>query len=113
MAAGGYIGCLFLSFLTMLVSSKTKSTVLAVMVPFVLIFIPSFLGNLNSPVVNKILGLLPDRLLQISAIIGAFDLYELGGKVVGAIPILLVLYSLLAILLLPVLYRDYRRKQIF
>lgn len=112
-AAGGYVGCLFLSFLTMLVSSKTKSTVLAVLVPFVLIFIPSFLGNLNSPVVNKILGLLPDRLLQISAIIGAFDLYELGEKVVGAIPILLVLYSLLAILLLPVLYRDYRRKQIF
>lgn len=109
---GGYIGCLFISFLTMLVSAKTKSAVLAVSFPFVLIFIPSFLENINSPVINKILGLLPDRLLQIGVALRYFDLYKLGGRVIGAIPVLLVLYSILTVLLVPVLYREYRRKQI-
>lgn len=109
---GGYIGCLFISFLTMLISAKTKSAVLAVMLPFVLIFIPSFLGNINSSAVNKILGLLPDRLLQISTALGYFDLYEIGGKVVGAVPFLFVMYGILAVVLLPIIYQDYRLKQI-
>ena len=63
-AAGGYIGCLFISALSMLVSAKTRSTVVAVLVPFILIFIPSFLANINSPAVARLLGLLPDQLLQ-------------------------------------------------
>lgn len=111
-ALGGFIGCLFISLLTMLVSAKTRSAVLAVMVPFILIFIPSFLGNINSPVINKILGLLPDRLLQMSSALKVFDLYQIGPKVIGAVPILLVLYGALSILLFPVIYREYRHKQI-
>ena len=111
-ALGGYIGCLFISSLSMLVSAKTKSAVIAVMVPVVLIFIPSFIGNINSPLVNKILGLLPDQLLQMSSALNYFNLYTLGGKVLGAVPILLVLYSLLTGILLPVLYREYGRKEV-
>ncbi len=109
---GGYVGCLFISLLTMFISAKTKSAVLAVMLPFVLIFLPSFLGNIESPVINKILGLLPDRLLQVSTALTYFDLYKLGNKVMGAIPILFVLYGILAIFLLPILYHEYRCKQI-
>ena len=45
----------------------------AVMLPFVLIFIPSFLGNIESPLVSRISGLLPDRLLQVSTAIIYFD----------------------------------------
>lgn len=108
---GGYVGCLFMAFLTMLISARTKSTVLAVITPFVLIFIPSFLGNIESAGINKILGLLPDRLLQISRAFGYFDLYEFGNKVTGAIPVLFILYGISAILLMPVTYQIYRRKQ--
>lgn len=109
---GGYLGCLFISFLTMLVSAKTKSAVLAVMLPFVLIFIPSFLVNINSLAVSKVLGLLPDRLLQIHSVLRYFELYRIGGRVVGAVPILFGTYSVLTILILPVLYQTYRRQQI-
>ena len=110
--AGGYVGCLFIAFLTMWVSAKTRSAVLSVMVPFVIIFIPSFVSNIDSNAVNKILGLLPDRLLQVYDAVKYFDLYELGGKVVGAIPILFVLYGVLSAVLIPVIYREYRFKQI-
>lgn len=54
----------------------------------------------------------PDRLLQAGVTPGYFNLYTLGGKVLGAVPILLVLYTALTVILLPVLYRGYRRKQI-
>ena len=65
-AVGGYLGCLFISFLTMLVSGKTKSSVAAVVLPFVLLFLPSFLSNINHPAAAGILGLLsPDRLLSL------------------------------------------------
>lgn len=106
-AAGGYIGCLFISFLSMLVSAKTKSAVLAVMVPFLLIFLPSFLSNINSPAVNRVIGLLPDQLLQMGAAVKYFNLYEIGGKVVGAVPILMTLYAFLTMVLLPIIYRVY------
>ena len=103
-AAGGYVGCLFMAGLCMLVSARVRSAVPAVMVPFVLIFLPSFLGNLESATVNKILGLLPDRLLQVGTALDYFDLYTLGGRVMGAVPILLVLYGIGAAAVLPVVY---------
>lgn len=109
---GGYIGCLFMSFLTMFVSAKAKSTVLAVIVPFVLIFIPSFIGGIDIPIINKVLGILPDRLLQVSTAMCYFDLYQVSGRIVGAIPLLLILYSVFTIILLPITYHEYRHKQI-
>lgn len=109
---GGYIGSLFVSFLCMLASAKTKSTVFAVIIPFVLIFIPSFLGNIGGPVISKILGLLPDQLLQTGEALNCFNLYSVGGKVFGEVPVLMVIYTVLTVVLLPVIYREYRNKQI-
>lgn len=109
---GGYLGCLFISFLSMLVSAKTKSTVLAVMVPFVLIFIPSFLANINSVSISKILSLLPDQLLQMETALNCFSLFTISGKVIGAVPILLAVYTVLTGVMFPAVYWEYSRKQI-
>ncbi|MCM1120536.1 MAG: ABC transporter permease [bacterium] len=111
-ALGGYIGCLFIAFLCMLVSARTRSAVLAVMLPFVLIFIPSFLSNIPSDTVRKVIGLLPDQLLQTGTALNLFNLYSVGGRTVGAVPILLTVYTLLTVCLWPVIYQVYRRKQI-
>lgn len=108
LVCGGYVGCMFISFLVMFISAKGKSAVIAVMTPVILIFIPSFVGNLDKPFVDQILGLLPDQLLQINRALGYFTLYELGGKVVGAVPILFVLYGVLALVLIPTVYRVYK-----
>lgn len=109
---GGYLGCLFIAALCMYVSAKTTSAVTAVIIPFVLLFIPSFIGNINSPAVNKILGLLPDQLLQVSNVLTYFNLYEIGGKAVSALAVLLIMYPLMAVLLYPVIYFTYKKKQI-
>lgn len=108
-AVGGYLGCLFISFLTMLVSGKTKSSAAAVILPFVLVFLPSFLSNINNPAVTEILGLLPDRLLQLAQGTANFTLYEIGGKVLDGIFLLFLVYSAFCALLLPVLKRMYRK----
>ncbi len=108
----GYLGCLFLSLLTMFVAAKSRSAVVAVMMPVLLVFLPSFVGNLDVRFVQKILSLLPDRLLQLNMAVRYFDLFTIGGKVVGAVPLLAALYAALTFLLFPAVYADYRRKEI-
>lgn len=110
--AGGYVGCLFMLFMTMLVSAVCNSAVVAVMVPFILIFIPSFLSGIRFSLVNKIMGLMPDQLLQMNMSVVYFNLYHVAGKIVGAAEILLVVYSVLTILTWPLLYRIYRKSQV-
>lgn len=61
---------------------------------------------------SKVLGMLPDQLLQISAGMNTFNLYELGGKVTGAIPVLFVLYLCLYLVMIPGTYRVYRKAEV-
>ena len=82
-------------------------------VPFLLIFLPSFLDNLNIDKLSKFLGLFPDQLLQIYQALRYFYVYEIGGKVFNAMTLLIVIYSLLTLALAPMMYRDFRHKQIF
>ncbi len=111
-AIGGYLGNLFSSFLTMWVSAKTRTAVVAVTVPFISIFIPNFLQNYEGTFIGDILGLLPNRLLDITYSINYFDVYSIGNLVVGAIPILFVLYIVVTAVLVPVMYREFGQKEI-
>lgn len=107
---GGYLGNLFILFLSMLASAKTRSKALAVTIPFILLFIPSFLSGIS--VLSEVLGLLPDQLLQVCTAIKTFNLYKIGDKIVGSVPIILTLYFILFCILLPVLYQVYRKTEI-
>ncbi len=107
---GGYIGNLFILFLSMFVSAKTRSKTFAVTIPFILLFLPSFLNGI--PVLSKALGLLPDQLLQITAAMETFNLYQIGTKVTGSLSIILTMYLILLIVILPVLYQVYRKTEI-
>ena len=107
---GGYIGSLFILTFSMFVSAKTRSSVLAVTIPFILIFIPSFLSGIS--VLSEVLGLLPDQLLQMCKTVQLFNTYQIGNKVVGAVPIILVSYLILYCILCPVLYRVYKKTEV-
>jgi hypothetical protein len=109
---GGYVGCVFMATLTMFVSARFNSTVLAAIVPFILIFAPSFLSFINSRLLSKILGLFPDQLLQMNKVINLFNVYDIGGKVVGAAMILFIIYILLTLLLQPVIFQIYRKSEV-
>lgn len=107
---GGYVGALFILSASMLVSAKTHTSVLAVAIPFVLLFIPSFLGGFSA--LSDALGLLPDQLLQINVAIRTFNLYEIGGRTVGAVSLILPGYFILFCVILPVLYRIYGKTEL-
>lgn len=107
---GGYIGSLFILTFSMFVSAKTRSSVLAVTIPFILLFIPSFLSGIS--VLSEVLGVLPDQLLQICNAVQLFNTYQIGNKVVGAVPIILAAYLVLYCILVPVLYRVYKKTEV-
>ena len=64
----------------MLVSAKTKSAVISVMVPFILLLIPSVFSGGNHHLLNQILAVLPDRLMDIDAVVKTFSLVEIGKQ---------------------------------
>ena len=111
-AAGGYLGTLVLGLVTMAVSAKAGSTMLAAVLPFAIIFVPAMLMRGGNALLNDILGLLADKLLQLSRDLSYFDLYQIGDRVTGAIPVLFILYLVLTVLLVPLLYHTYKRKQL-
>ncbi len=108
---GGYIGTLFILTAELLLSVVTRSALVAISLPFILLFIPSFIGNLRT--VSGILGLLPDQLLQVGVTVRLFNAYEIGKNVVGAVPILFVLYSFLFTAIIPMIYVVYRKAEVY
>lgn len=114
-ALGGWISLNFISLLCMLVSARTDSGMVAVVIPFVILFLPVILSGIHAAdgtLIANIIGLLPDQLLQTSEILNRFNLYGLFGKIYGSVHILPWLYLALSLLLIPVIYRVYRKKQI-
>ncbi|MDE5779140.1 MAG: ABC transporter permease subunit [Lachnospiraceae bacterium] len=109
---GGYIGTLFVILVTMFVSAKTKSAVVSVMVPFILLFVPAFLSGSDSYTLNQILGVLPDQLMQLNKPLKTFNLAEIGGKVTGILNVLFPVYAALSVILCPVVYQVYRRAEV-
>lgn len=111
---GGYIGVIFLALLAMLMSVLTRSQVVGVIVPFVVVLAANFANSLLSSweVLPSILGLLPDQLLQLSVVLDDFNLYTIFGHVTGSVPLLFVLYGALSLALIPLVYRVYRKSQV-
>lgn len=106
----GYIGTLFCLLLSMLISAKTHTAVVAVTIPFAILFLPLFLSNFHF--LKGTLGVFPDQLLQINEIINIFNLYQICGKIVGSIPIMMVIYPILSVTLLPIIYCTYHKTEI-
>ena len=106
------VGNLFFVFLTMWVSARTRSAVFASSVPFLLVFLPTFLDNLNNDTISKLLGLFPDKLLEIYQALRYFYVYDFGFTVKGALEILPVLYTVLTLALVPLMYRRFRKRAV-
>lgn len=107
---GGYIGSMFIIFLAMLVSAITRSTVIAVVIPFALSCVPMFLGRIT--VFAPILSFFPDMLLRICTFHDEFLLCEIGGKVMGVFTFLIPLYLVLCIVAVLVLYLVYKKAEV-
>lgn len=108
----GYIGNLFIAFLTMYVSAKTKSSTFPVTISFIAIFI-GWIMEMTGIDALKEITLLPDRLLTAFHYLNEYEVCNLGFTVVGALPFAIVIYGIFAILLVPMMYHVFRKKQIY
>lgn len=107
---GGYVGSMFIIFLAMVVSAITRSTVIAVVIPFALSCAPMFLGRIT--VFTRIVSFFPDMLLRICTYHDEFLLCEIGGKVMGVFTFLIPLYLVLCIVAVSVLYLVYKKAEV-
>ena len=109
-AAGGYIGTLFASMLSMLVSAAARSTATAIIVPFILLCAFPFLSRIIT--LPQICSFFPDQLLEVYISIKDFALVEIGGKVMDIAGVILPAYLAACLLLQPVLYRIYKKAEV-
>lgn len=107
---GGYIAHLFILMLAMFVSVKSRSTVMAVTIPFALSCAPMFLGRVSW--LTSIMNFFPDILLRLNKFLDVYLVCEIGGRVFGLFPVLILLYFLLSVALAPALYYSYGRVEV-
>ena len=107
----GYIGNLFLALLTMYISAKMKSTAFSATVPFIFVFLPSFLEGV-ADWLDNILVLKPGRLLESYQCLTSFDVLTIWGTVYRVLDVCVPLYLLLSVTLLLMIYREFQSKQI-
>ena len=105
----GYAGTIFISLLSMFISVKSRSAVIAIVIPFVVMFVPLYFPDGMPGFLDKITALLPDQAMQVSLALEEFKLCGSGDVMAGAVDILPVLYMALAAIMVPLIYLSYRK----
>lgn len=107
---GGYVGTLFAAILSMLVSAATRSTATATIVPFIILCAFPFLSRILT--LPQICAFFPDQLLEIYISVKEFNLVQFGGKVMNVVTVITPAYLAACLLLLPVLYRIFKKAEV-
>ena len=107
MAFCGYIGALLATAIAMAVAANSKSIVLASAIPVLLFCVSPFIGRLLP--FKRFFQLTPDQLINLLNNIDVPHVYQIGETVFAQIPALVVLYCVLTVLLLPFVFKGYRK----
>ena len=103
----GYIASLLSASVAMLVSAKTHSANIAVCIPFILFCVSPFIGRALP--FGTFFQLTPDQLLNILNCAREPYIYQIGSMVFRQIPFVMLFYTLVAAVFLPVIFQCYRR----
>lgn len=103
----GYIACLFSSSIAMLIASKARGVIAAIVIPIILFFVTPYVErSVGSR--NSLIPLLPYNLNEVIKCVRNTYIYQIGGHVFRQIPLILLIYSSIAVLLVPLAYRCYK-----
>lgn len=103
----GYSASLLSASVAMLVSAKTHSANIAVCIPFILFCVSPFIGRALP--FGIFFQLTPDQLLNILNCAREPYIYQIGSLVFRQIPFVMLFYTLVAAVFLPVIYQCFRR----
>ena len=102
----GYIASLLSTAVTMLVTAKMHTEIVAVFIPVFMYWVPLFIGNWLVSV-SDVFYFTTNALVNIDNGIKYPILFQIGNVVVRLIPFVMVLYAAVFVILLPFLYRSY------
>lgn len=104
----GYIASLLSAAVTMLVTAKTHTAIVAVCVPFFMFCVLLFIGGPLSNVTN-IVYFTTDALVNVVRAMKTMHIFQIGNIVFRQIPFVMILYFVVSVILLPLIYRSYSR----
>lgn len=104
----GYIASLLSASVTMSVTAKMHTVKVAVVIPFFMYYVLTFIGRPISDVTN-IFCFTPDVLTDIDRQLRYPHIFQIGSVVFRQVPFVMVLYVAVSIILLPFIYRNYCR----
>jgi ABC-type transport system involved in multi-copper enzyme maturation permease subunit len=108
-----YLGSLLMVSLTMLISSKAKTSFEAIIIPFVVLIIPLMINTKYMPkIVEDIMNLFPNNTADSASIFREYNVYQFGDKVFSQCQMILVVYLACILILLPITLRCYRKHKI-
>ena len=94
----------------MLASALTRSTPTAIIVPFIILCAFPFLSRIIT--LPGLCSFFPDQLLEIYLDIKEAGLVTLGGKVTTIATVIVPVYAVICLILLPILYKVYKKTEI-
>lgn len=103
----GYVGVMLAVVIAMLVSAKTHSQVLAMCFPLLLFILSPFIGRVLP--FREFFNITPDQLINVYNCIKLPILYQFRETVVMQIPMLMTMYSIVAIMLIPFIYMSFSK----
>jgi ABC-type multidrug transport system ATPase subunit/ABC-type transport system involved in multi-copper enzyme maturation permease subunit len=104
----GFIASLLAASLSMLVAAKMHTISVAVCIPFFLYCLLPFIGRALSGY-TTIFNLIPTILTNVEASARVPLIYQIGNHVFRQIPLVMLMYTIVAIALIPLIYRSFHR----
>ena len=104
----GYVATMFCTALVMLVTAKMHTPNLAVCIPFILLCLMPFVERALTSF-SGFFNLMPNILTNIYNSVRSPIIFQIGSIVFRQIPFLTFLYMGLFIVLLPIIYKSYRK----
>lgn len=106
----GYIASLLAASLSMLIVARMHTISVAVCIPFFLYCLLPFIGRALSGY-TKVFNLIPTILTNVEASARVPLIYQIGKHVFRQIPLVMVMYTVIAIILLPLIYRSFGKQK--
>ncbi len=107
-----YVACLGFACLTLALSSRTRSTLPALLADVSLLLLTGLVPSGGVGVLEHALALFPLNFSNFSTLFTAFESYPIGPVVLDLIGMILVVYVALAIIATPVAASSFRRHQV-
>lgn len=104
----GFVAVILSSSISMLMAAKTQKIGLAIFLPFLFFSASPFIGRVLK--FKNIFELTPDNLINIDNLIKIPNIYQLGSIVFRQVSFLVVFYTLVSLMLVPIIYRIYSNR---